>query len=507
MSEKPLKEDIEKVAKGTGATLAGTAFGKTLFFISQIVIARLLGVEEFGLYSLGLAAVKICEIFARLGLNTGGMRFVSIYKDQDPHQLKGVIISATGISLLSGFLMAVAVYFLSDTLAQTFFQKPHLTPVLRVMACSIPFVAGMMVVSSLLQGFHTTKYTMYAREILQPAVNLPLVILFYLAGLGLQGAVYAFILSNLAALLAGVYYCRRMFPALFSRTLQPSYNIRPLLSYSFPLLFVGFLHFFLSSADILMLGFLSSTREVGIYKAASQISAVMSVFLIATNSIYAPLAADLFQRSEMVRLANVFKTTTRWVSYATIPIFILLTFAGYEIMLIFGKEYADSNSTVALSLLAFGHLVSCLTGGVGITLTMTQRQKLELFNSICMVAMNLTLNYLLIPKHGAIGAAFASSASIVAINLIRLGQVGLLYRMHPFTLQILKYMTPTVLSVVVLSICYEVHFAVRSFTSLLIKSSVILLLFSVFFLKSRWMTEEDDIVWKKISGKFKKGGA
>src|SRR3989304_9270525 len=101
------EEDVKKVAKGAGTNLIGSSIGKGLFFLSQIIIARILGVEVFGLYALGFATVKMCEIFARLGLHKGGMRFVSIYKDDSPSKLKGVLVSAIGITLINGILIGV----------------------------------------------------------------------------------------------------------------------------------------------------------------------------------------------------------------------------------------------------------------------------------------------------------------------------------------------------------------------------------------------------------------
>src|SRR4030042_3121413 len=152
------EEDIKKVAKGTGTTLIGSFAGGGFNFLSQIMIARVLGVEAFGLYALGFAAVRICDIFAKRGLSTGGMRFVSIYKDESKSKLKGVLISSTGISLLNGVLLGTILYFSSDFFAQKIFHKPELTESLRLFAMSIPFISGISVVSSLLLGFQNTKY-------------------------------------------------------------------------------------------------------------------------------------------------------------------------------------------------------------------------------------------------------------------------------------------------------------------------------------------------------------
>ena len=117
-------------------------------------------------------------------------------------------------------------------------------------------------------------------------------------------------------------------------------------------------------------------------------------------------------------MINILKTTTRWLTYATVPLFLLLVFGAEDIMMLFGSEYAKSGTTVVI-LLAVRQPTSCSTGGLGVTLAMTHKQKLELGNSLAMVTMNIILNYLLIPRYGAIGAAISSCVSGTAINLIR----------------------------------------------------------------------------------------
>jgi O-antigen/teichoic acid export membrane protein len=355
------EEDVKKVAKGAGTTLIGSSIGKGLFFLSQIIIARFLGVEAFGLYALGFAVIKIAEIVSRLGLNMGGMRFVSIYKDNDPSKLKGVLLSATSISLLNGMLIGIILYSSSYFIAQVIFKKPELTNTLQLFAFSLPFIAGMTVVSYLLQGFHTTKYTVYTREFAQPLTNITLILSFYYFGFGLSGVIYAFILSHLVALIIGFVYLGKLFPGFQNRGIKPAYEIKNLISYSTPLLFVGFLHYFLSWTDTLMLGFLGSTKDVGIYRAASQVPFVMTLILAAANSIYAPLVADLYQKREMQRLSNIFISTTRWVTYITVPISIFLVFSSKEIMMLFGNGYIEKGHIV-LIILSFGQLVNCNDG-------------------------------------------------------------------------------------------------------------------------------------------------
>lgn len=494
------EEDIKKVAKGTGFTLFGSSIGKGLFFLCQIILARYLGTEAFGLYSVGFAVVKICEIIARLGLNTGGMRFVSIYKDENASKLKGVLISATGISLLNGFFISFILYFFSHIIAQKVFKKPELAGTLQLFAFSIPFLGGTMVVSSLLQGFHTTKHSVYTREFIQPVINIVLVIILYYAGFGLHGVIYAFIFSNVLSLAAGIFYFKKLFPGFIKREIKPAYELKSLISYSVPLLFVGFLTYIVSWIDTIMLGSFGSAKDVGLYRAASQIPFILTLFLTAANSIYAPLAADLFQKGEMRRLSNILKATTRWVSYTVIPIFIFIVFSADDVMMLFGKEYTGVSSIV-LIILAFGQLVNCITGGVGFTLTMTGKQNIALLYSIALILLNIVLNIILIFKYGVVGVAIATAIAVTSINIARAVAVYMIFKIHPFSRELIRYLMPIGISS---GLIWGMNTTLGMRTNFLMNGAIICFVFGLFFVFLIKNRAEDVFVFDMIKGKLGK---
>lgn len=442
-------EDVKKVAKGAVTTFVGTAFGKGLFFLSQLLMARLLGAEAFGLYVLGFVVVRISEVISRFGLNIGGMRFVSLHRDGDQSRLKGVLISATAISFASGTVMAVFLYLLSGWLALSFFNKPEMESILMIFAVSIPFLSGMTVVASLLQGFHTVKYTVYTRDIVQPVVNILLIASFYIAGWGLEGMVYAFILSHVAAFAAGCYYMNRQFPSIFRADPKPKFGIRSLLISSAPLLFLGFVQHFIAWTDTLMLGYFAKAGEVGVYYAAAQVPMVMTLFLASTNAIFGPLAAALHQKNEMQRLSSILKSTTRWIIYATTPIFILLIFSSREVTMLFGERYVERGHIV-LIILSVGQLINCVTGGIGLTLIMTGKQRVQLINTLVIAGLNFGLNLVLIPRYGAAGAAVATSLAVGVISVLSVIEVYYFYGFTPYERSSLAILVPSGASVTLL---------------------------------------------------------
>ena len=82
---------------------------------------------------------------------------------------------------------------------------------------------------------------------------------------------------------------------------------------------------------------------------------------------------------------------------------------------IFGEDFIIGKN--ALLILLIGQSVSVMSGSVGFILQMTGKEKI--FQNILFLALlvNIGLNILLIPTYGILGAAIASTISIVFWNL------------------------------------------------------------------------------------------
>jgi O-antigen/teichoic acid export membrane protein len=154
--------------------------------------------------------------------------------------------------------------------------------------------------------------------------------------------------------------------------------------------------------DTIMLGIMKTSEDVGIFKAASEIPLILPVILGASNSIYAPVVASLHHKGEYDRLHNLFRITTRWVYSLALPLSLIIIFSTREIMSIFGKGFLEKGIPV-LMIFTLAQFVNCVTGGVGFTLTMTGKQKLEFYNSLGLFLMNVMLNLILIPRFGSMG--------------------------------------------------------------------------------------------------------
>jgi len=496
------KQDITKVAKGAGITFSGSIIGKGLFFLTNLLIASLLGAEAFGLYNLAFVTVKICEIISGMGLKAGGMKFTSLYRDSDFARLKGVLVSGSSLSILNGTIIGLILFWLSGSISDFVFHKPTLRPCLEWFSFSIPFTSGVAVVSGLLLGFQTTKYTVYVRDLIQPITNIILVLVFYSMGFGLNGVILSFFLSHCIALLSGLFYLNRLFKYRVKNAIKTKFDFRTIISCSLPLMFVGILSYLVTWTNVLMLGSLAHARDVGVYSAAAYLSLTMVVTIVASNSIYAPVVADLHNRGENHRFENILKATTRWISYITMPILLFLVFSAPELMAIFGAEYVDEGA-FALVVLSLGQAINCLTGGVGATLNMTGRQNLELLNTFGTILVVVCLNILLIPLCGIRGAAISNAISLSLINLLRIFQIRVIYGIHPFSIDIGRYLLPSLFSAVVLFMLrLSLDGRLSTFQLMLLNFWVVFCVYFVYWAKKHSrMNDEDRYVLEKIRGK------
>ncbi len=440
-----LEQLTKKVAKGAGITFGGSIIGGAFLYISLLIIARLLGAELLGIYVLGYAIFSFLALLARIGLDSGALRYVSIYnKAQDGKRIKGILVQSFLVSFLAGLGIGIVSYFSSEWIATTIFKIEELDKAIRIFSLGIPFMATMFVAATATRGFQKVQYFVYIVNIFQPLTKLCLILIFYWVGLELYGVVWATVISAvLGLLLAIVFYIKRVFPELISN-IKPLFEARKLFKFSIPMFFSALVGFFFLWTDILMLGYFRSPSEVGIYRAASQISLLLVLILSALSSIFVPIIAELYNKKEMDKLNGLFKIVARWGFYICLPIFLVMVFLPKEILSLFGLQFIGA--WYALVILAFAYFIHVSLGDVGWVLAMCGRQKLWFYIIITMAALNIGANLLLIPKFGIIGAAVATGISMVGLHLAGLVAVRYFLKLFPFDSRHLKGLAAGIVS-------------------------------------------------------------
>lgn len=498
---RPQGEGSSRLALGAGIAMGGTMVGRGLSVLGQIALARLLGPEAFGLYALGWTIYRIVGRVGPLGLEQGTVRYAPRYRSTDPSRMKGLLLQSLGISLLSGLAMASAFFLCAPWLAEGVFNKPELTSVIRWFSPAFLLVPVLKVAVAATRVSQRMKYAVYAEHLVLPAVNLLFILAFFFLGWGLLGAVAALWLSVGTALILALYYVKSLFPKVLSGQVASIRISREVLTFSLVASFAGVFAAVSSWVDRLLVGYFQPAADLGVYQAVSQFSILFAAIIGAFNTIFSPMIADLHQRGEMEQLNELFKVSTKWGLYTSLPIFVVICLAPRDVVLaLFGAEYASG--ALPLVILACAQLVNVGSGSVGLMMVMTGNQKRWLWISGSAFLSTVVLGCLLIPRFGLIGAALATTFSLSVLFFWGLFQVKRRLGIWPYDRRYLKGLLATALTAMALLLLRwaDIDFAVLNVAlGLVIAHAVFVLTLVVLGLD----TEDKEIaqsVWARFRG-------
>jgi O-antigen/teichoic acid export membrane protein len=170
-----------------------------------------------------------------------------------------------------------------------------------------------------------------------------------------------------------------------------------------------------------MLGALAESREVGDYAVAARCIMPLMLFRLAFSMVIEPRIAHHHHQGTLNERRDDVRRATRWYARA-VALFVGVAIAGREVVpLVFGEAYDTSISSLVW--LAVGYGVGAWLGVGGTILNMTGAPRQELVNGAITLALNVLLCLILIPQHGAEGAAIATTVSLVAMGALRIIQV------------------------------------------------------------------------------------
>ena len=476
-------DHLSTLARGTGIAFSGNIVGKAAQVVTQVVLARLLGPRDFGLYALGLTFLRITGALSPLGLGLGVIRYASLYKEKDKARLKGVILQSLWTATAMGLLLGGMLFLAAPYLADRVFHKPGLEAVLRWFSFAIWLAAGLRVGSATTRSTQRMEYSVITQNILLPLSHLVLVILLLkVFQAGMQGALAARVTSFALAFFLALFFIRRLFPEVFSHAVRAKYTFREVLAFSLATAWAGVLNSLASWTDRLLIGYFRPAADVGFYQASAQIATLFSIIAITLNTIVSPMIANMYGNEEKQQLNALFKVTTRWRLNLGLPLLIPVMVNARDIMAsIFGEAYLAG--TGAMVILASAQVLNLGLGAVGLTLVMTGNQNRWLGITVISLVANITLNLVLIPRFGLIGAAFSTAAAFLFSGVFGLITLFRRERLWPHDKRIFKGLFAGVVTTgILLLLKHTVQFhgrldiLIHLFASLISFGGIILLL-------------------------------
>jgi O-antigen/teichoic acid export membrane protein len=442
---------IERTIKGGAGFFTANLVSKGFGFLFIVVASRFLGPAEFGVLSLGLSVTGVARKLAGFGLPNTIQRFLSGSGEKQSTEIYGAILLIGGIAAT---LSSVGLYIIAPWLSANFFDEPTLITPLRVLSAGVIVGVGSILLRAVLQAQEEVKRIVILDTIRSVAKVLLALIIFIWVQTA-TGAAWAVVGSFGLAVIIAWYYLREI-------DLHPTFEkvkpeLRKVLGYSAPLVVVGFSYFLAQQADRLMLGWLSDAEGVGLYTVTSTLAMVMSTLHGALVSIFMPIASQAYRNDRKEEMRKAYLFVSKWVGAVNGVAFLALAGGGVWILEIFGPEYANTTTYHVLLVLSALYFIGTWVGPTGALLQMTDGHRVELFNTIMFVVVNIGLNYILIQYYGILGAAVATFGSGVLRNALQVGEIAYWHRFSPFVLKNVVILVFTITGVLgVLVVDHEV---------------------------------------------------
>jgi O-antigen/teichoic acid export membrane protein len=374
-----------------------------LFLVLNIYLARKLGSEGFGVWSLFFSIITVFTTISYLGINTSTKKFIAQYKNTN--RLKDVLVSSIKLRMICSLFFSILILFFYKPIV-SFFNYPQLEG-LFLLSVPVIFLSGLVeYLKDVFMGLHRIKYNFIINS-LEFSLRLFFVFIFFIFSISVVSIVKSLILSLFISFLVGSYFFYFNFYKK-SKSSNKKFT-RKILNYSFPLFLMSFAFLFSTEIDVLMIGFYSTKEEVGIYSVAKQLIVKLSHIALVISMGAMPIFAEINKGNSFIlknKFYKILKINSVIYSFLVVSILFL---SPLFIPLVFGNDF--EKSVLPLQILTFylaGFSVSILLDSF---LDYVGRAKQRALNSFVFILLNILLNILLIPKFGAVGASIAISIS------------------------------------------------------------------------------------------------
>ncbi|ADM27232.1 polysaccharide biosynthesis protein [Ignisphaera aggregans DSM 17230] len=473
--------------------------------IGSIIIARMLGPEGYGIFSLSLVPPIFLVSVTSLGIDTAILRYVhSFYIERKYDDTINIIKTGLLIRTSIGLLLTIICYSFSLQLAKYIINRPDVSEYIRITSVVALLQSLYPIFLNIFIGIDNALKASLIK-ISYSTVKTIASIAFLLLGLGVIGALLGNIIGYVFAIAVGIYMLIRIYLSLRNNQYRANWNkniinyMKILLVYGLPLYVGGVIGVLLGLYQNVLLAYNLSDNEIGGFRAMANLSTLVTVVSIpistALLTLFTKVSTNNGDLNTSLAIAN------KYSSIVILPITILSMILSREIMYIFyGSEYIFISGYLPLYLapnllVGIGSIsIPSMFNGIGDT---KRNMYISTINAVIFIpiAYFMTIKYKL---HGYLIASIISgiSSSIAGVLLAKK------YVDKPIDLRtIAPIYLASIISIIPLIIFLRIPLPLPRFISvarLLIGAIIYLVTFVVFASIFRGINERDVNYFEEI---------
>jgi O-antigen/teichoic acid export membrane protein len=415
-----VKPQLRTLGKQTLIYGLGSVAVQAVGLLTLPVFARVFSQAEYGVLELATVTLAALAILADAGLASASQRSWFDYTEEQHFERRVVMSTAIIVSLAASGTICAALVLAREPVSEWLFAGQEYTTVVVLVAAALPLTILAQLLRELMRLRFRAWHYMTSASLGAALTGFLGVGAVLFLDAGLDGVLWGVVIGTGAAALYGLVVVRADLGASVS-----SGELRTMLAYGLPLVPAALALWALTFIDRLMLARLSDLAEVGEYAVANRVAMPLLFAVAAFATAFSPFI--LAAHSEDPEAEKELRA--RVLTYLTGGLVLMALTLG-----LFAREIVDivapafdrayrATGLVAAGLAAFGLSTVTMTG-----LSITRRTVHVAGAATLVAAVNIGLNFLLIPPWGMMGAAVATLIAYVLLAVLYHLQAQRVYR-------------------------------------------------------------------------------
>ncbi|MEJ1921991.1 oligosaccharide flippase family protein [Microbacterium sp. KHB019] len=308
-------------------SFANAALGKLGGLLIGIIIARVLGPDEFGTYAIAMVALLAVLSFNELGVSLAIVRW-----QEDPRRIAPTV---TTISVGASLIVFAVGWMLAPLFASTM-GDPTATPVVQLMLLCVPLNGLVATAAAVMQREYQQGKRTIADQV-NAWLGAGLSVALAIAGVGAMSLAIGRVVASVV--FAVMLLAFSSVPLRFGWDRQ---YVRPLLAFGLPLAGASIVVFAVGYADQLVVGAVLGAQALGFYLLAFNLASWPVSMLSQPVRAVAPAAFARIQE-DGVRMDLNFRAASRVLMAVALPVCAFLAAAAVPVItFVYGAAWAPA---------------------------------------------------------------------------------------------------------------------------------------------------------------------
>lgn len=385
----------QTIAKNAFWLSFGEITGRILRAGVVIYSARILGAEQWGVFSYAITLAAMFTIFSDIGLSSVLTREAA----KDPSNRDRYFSTIFVFKII-----LIIILFAAILSATPYFTKIPLSRLLILLT-------ALIIVFDSLQNFGKALFRAVEKMEREALMNIITQGIILIAGMIIlfkypspENLAFAYVLGSAIGLIVGISFLLPFLKKIFSHF---DINLfKPIIAAAWPFGIVGVLGAVMINTDTIMIGWFKNAQEIGFYAAAQKPIMLLYIFPSLIAGAFFPVLARLAGKDNE-QFRSLLEKGLSFIFLLALPFSIgLLLTAPQIINLLYGAEYQPA--IASFQILALTIITAYSASIIANSIFAYNRQKILIGYAVIGALGNVVLNSLFIPLWGIEGAALST---------------------------------------------------------------------------------------------------